>query len=96
MELAPCPNCSGFIETQFRWVLGRPHIHIGRWSGKVFVTGCCAFSNSKRIYNTKEEAAEVWAAFRVAQAAKVPRLDAMRKRIDELDWRHKARKPADA
>ena len=94
MELAPCPNCSGFIESEFRWVIGRPHLLVGPRSKKIFVSSCCAFSSSKRIYNTEEEAAAAWSEFRAAKSAKDPRLAAMIKRIDELDWRHKARNSA--
>ena len=88
MTLAPCPNCSGYREDPGVWFFGQPHIMAGKRSRKIFIIGCCAFSSqSRRTYDTEQEAADAWNNYRAKAAARDSRISAMLSRLDALDKR---------
>ena len=86
MTLDPCPNCSGFNFSYGHWIIGRPHLLTGKKSAKVFILGCCAFSNRcNQSYNDETSAAESWRAFRTTQSALDRRLTAMLVKLDKRE-----------
>lgn len=88
MTPALCPNCSGYIHDQYKWVLGRPSLFTSRRTGKVRIVGCCEFSGKSNLpYDTEEEACTAWLRYRDAMAQRDSRLKFMLEQLDRLDQR---------